>query len=92
MGLKFEDPLTKRLFDSGSNGLRSHGFGCDHTNEEDVKDMIENPHRHGSVGKCHDWRNHITDEVAEMWEELPEIAKFVAYISADHAAGNEEWE
>ena len=36
----------------------------------------------GDIQRCHDWRNHIPDAVAEEWEELPLLAKLVAFIPA----------
>lgn len=42
--------------------------------------------------KCHDWRNHIPDNVRELWSEMSVEARVVAYLMAERQAAAEEWD
>ena len=44
------------------------------------------------IQKCHDWRNHVPDAVADEWDDLPLVAKLVAFIPAASLARQEEWD
>lgn len=44
------------------------------------------------ASKCHDWRNHINDAVKAVWDDLPVMARLVAYIHACEQARNEKWD
>ena len=41
----------------------------------------------GPLSRCHDWRNHVPDAIADEREELPLVAKLVAFLPAAAAAG-----
>ena len=42
--------------------------------------------------RAHDWRNHLHSGIEAIWEDLSEEARLVAFILAEEAADNEEWE
>jgi hypothetical protein len=44
------------------------------------------------IYKCHDWRNHVPDAVADEWDDLPLVAKLVAFIQAASLAHHEQWD
>ncbi len=39
-----------------------------------------------NIQKCHDWRNHVPNEVADVWEHLSQLERALV---ADHAASAE---
>lgn len=43
-------------------------------------------------GRCNNWRRYIPDTLKARWAELSPEARAAAYIVADTAAGNEEWD
>jgi hypothetical protein len=45
-----------------------------------------------NAGRVHDWRNHVPDDIKEVWGQLSYEAKFIAAYVADEAAGKEEWD
>lgn len=42
-------------------------------------------------GRTHNWRNHVSDEMKERWDELSELAQRLIYEQADNLAAREEW-
>ena len=46
----------------------------------------------GNIRKCHDWKNHISDEIADMWETFTVEQKVAIAEQAESRASNEEWE
>jgi hypothetical protein len=53
--------------------------------------FINNPEWE-STKKTHDWRNHISAVIRDIWDTLSEEARLVAYFTAKCQADNEEWE
>jgi hypothetical protein len=46
-----------------------------------------------NAGGCvHNWRNYIPECVQDMWADLPEEARVIAWAMAEDIAGREEWE
>lgn len=43
-------------------------------------------------GRCHNWRNHLTDRIKIMWGSFSEDQQFAIYENAEQSAENEEWE
>lgn len=43
-------------------------------------------------GRVHDWRNHIPNQVADVWADLSDDARGVATYLAQIAASNERWD
>lgn len=41
--------------------------------------------------KVYDWRNHVPEELIEIWDTLTEGEKKVIYIMAERLASKEEW-
>lgn len=39
----------------------------------------------------HDWRSYITDEVREMWFNIPLIGRCAVIACCENVASNEEW-
>lgn len=52
---------------------------------------IANP-RWAEATKVHDWRNHVPEEVQDLWPTFSEAQKRALYRWADNLASNEEWE
>jgi hypothetical protein len=48
--------------------------------------------RWDDVGRVHDWRNYISDELAEMWGTFTDRQKVAIGRSADETARREEWD
>ena len=46
----------------------------------------------GQKEKAHEWKNHIQENIAQVWSQLSEEARLVALIMAETQANNEEWE
>jgi len=42
--------------------------------------------------KCNDWRNHVPDEVADVWNHLSRPERALVALVADHAASAEDWD
>ena len=42
--------------------------------------------------KCHDWRNHVDEDLKPFWTELPMSARIVAFLHAWRASQSEEWD
>lgn len=64
-----------------------------------LKDML-NPEKEPAyispdwedIDKVHDWRNYISEDLQNIWDEIePKIKKFV-YKQAENQASNEEWD
>lgn len=58
---------------------------------ERLLNRLANPKWEGN-GRVHDWRNHVSAVVREVWNGLPIEARLVAYIDACSDANSEEWE
>lgn len=43
-------------------------------------------------GNVHNWKNHIMDEVRDIWDTFTDIQKLALYKQAEEQASNEEWE
>lgn len=56
-----------------------------------LKEEAENP-QWDKAGKVHDWRNHIPDEVREIWETFTVQQRLVLTAWADELAGREHWD
>lgn len=52
----------------------------------------EDPFSDPPIGRVHDWRNHVPDEIVEVWGELPPIARAAVYFIAARSAGAENWD
>ena len=44
------------------------------------------------IGRVHDWRNYISDEVREMWGTFSSAQKLALFRQADQCADRENWE
>ena len=55
-----------------------------------LPDDWEHP-RWGTKWKTHNWRNHVTDEVAEMWQSFSAEQKKALARQAQALAEAEEW-
>lgn len=44
------------------------------------------------ISRVQDWRKHVPDEVCDEWEELPLVAKLVAFFAAKLQSPSEQWE
>jgi len=44
------------------------------------------------AGRVHDWRNHVPDEVKEIWVTFTDAQKRALFAWAEELAGREEWE
>jgi hypothetical protein len=44
------------------------------------------------VGRVHDWRNYLTETVADEWASLSLESRLIAFISAAASAHAEEWD
>ena len=42
--------------------------------------------------KVHDWKNYISEEIAQMWHTFTEVQKQALARQADEMAGREEWD
>ena len=47
---------------------------------------------HEKPNRCHDWRNYVDDEIIGLWGRLSLDARIIAFLVAERAAGNEEWD
>lgn len=43
-------------------------------------------------GRVHDWRNHVPDELREMWPQLTFRERAIIALIADDLADGENWE
>jgi hypothetical protein len=46
----------------------------------------------GPISRVHDWRNHVSEVVADNWGDPPIEAKLVAFTAAASLAHAEEWD
>lgn len=46
----------------------------------------------GEAGKAHDWRNHVSEEVQQMWHTFTDAQKQALARAAEELADREEWE
>lgn len=44
------------------------------------------------TGRVHDWRNYISDDIADEWDTFTERQKFLLATQARETARNEEWD
>ncbi len=44
------------------------------------------------IGKAHDWRNHIGEDLAGIWDTFTDAQRAVLYRDAQARADNEEWD
>lgn len=44
------------------------------------------------AGKVHDWRNHVPEEVRELWETLDFAGRYCVALMAIKHADNENWD
>lgn len=51
----------------------------------------ENPNW-SNISRVHDWKNYISDEVADTWDEFTEKQKMSIARMANDTASNENWE
>lgn len=42
--------------------------------------------------KCHNWRNHVSEEIAEIWDTFTDVQKKVLASHFQNLANREEWE
>ena len=42
--------------------------------------------------KCHDWRNHVPEEIQKAWPLLDRTARMAIFIMAEDEAEDEYWE
>lgn len=42
--------------------------------------------------RCHNWRNHVPDEIAEIWNTFTDVQKKVLASHFQELANREEWE
>ncbi len=42
--------------------------------------------------RTHDWRNYISNDLIDVWDELPTLARLAAFIGAELQAQREVWE
>lgn len=61
-------------------------------NRDRIKVWLRDFDAHYPVSTVHDWRNHIPSVVSAHWNDLPDVAKLVAFIAAARAAGDERWD
>lgn len=45
-----------------------------------------------NIGRVHDWRNHVSDEIAGMWHTFTDAQKEALARQAELLAANEEWD
>lgn len=45
-----------------------------------------------NVDRCHDWRNHVSDEIIALWATFNEAQKEAIYNQAKSSADDEEWD
>lgn len=43
-------------------------------------------------GRVCDWRNHVPEEIRDIWAVLTQRDRCLVAIVADHAASQEEWD
>ena len=48
--------------------------------------------RFAEATRVHDWRNYVPEIVQELWPDLSEDAKAIAYLMAEERASSEVWE
>lgn len=46
----------------------------------------------GNIGRVHDWRNYISQELAQIWQTLTDEQKILIAQNADEQASNEDWD
>lgn len=46
----------------------------------------------GNNDRVHDWRNYISTQLQDIWNELSLDARIVAYYIAKNIADREEWD
>lgn len=46
----------------------------------------------GSAEKCHEWKNHVPADVADMWATFTEPQRFALFLWAHELASREEWD
>lgn len=68
-----------------------HDDGMPRDDDHAMIILFDNP-RFENAGKCHDWRNHIPEEIQNGWKDLPDVAKAIAIYMAEQVANREEWE
>lgn len=59
------------------------------------KEYIEdanNPDWIGNHGKCHNWRNYVTEEIKELWIMIPLVGRCALIVCCQNMADNEEWD
>lgn len=44
------------------------------------------------AGRVHDWRNHIAEEVRDIWDDFTPEQRLVLANAAYELASNEEWD
>lgn len=44
------------------------------------------------IGRVHDWRNYIDEEVSNNWAELTEREKCLLFIMAEKLSDSEHWD
>lgn len=44
------------------------------------------------ANKVHDWRNHVTSDFIDIWDNLSLREKQIIYIMAEQQANKEEWD
>lgn len=42
--------------------------------------------------KCHDWRNHVPDDIVALWKEMSVEARVMVFLMAERQANLEEWD
>lgn len=58
--------------------------------EEWVLDAINDP-RWAEVGKVHDWRNHLSEDIKNNWNTFSSEQRRWLYNMADSLASGENW-
>ena len=43
-------------------------------------------------GRVHNWRNHVPQQLRDIWDTFTEVQKKILYDTFDEIAGNERWD
>ena len=44
------------------------------------------------TGRVHDWRNHVSEEIKDMWDTFTDNQKQALFRRAEEEADREEWD
>jgi hypothetical protein len=57
-----------------------------------LADIGDNIFRNADFYKCHDWRNHVDEEIKYIWRELSHESRLCVMLMANNIAEREEWD